>query len=187
MEDIPRNAAGKPLRIKLAIRLGLGCLGDSVPTLHRHFEASTLGSDVSLSDPVHCSRVSVNVSDVEGSLLDVIGVEKAAVRVQHDGLPVQHDGLPVQHDGLPEAFVSTQRQSGLSSIRIRKAVSRVLLGYIVPELYVFEKPFSRGDDGQIDFAAMEKIIKGENSSKTCMSGHSLSVISLLICCSPTQE
>jgi hypothetical protein len=173
MEDIPRNAAGKPLRIKLAIRLGLGCLGDSVPTLHRHFEASTLGSDVSLSDPVHCSRVSVNVSDVEGSLLDVIGVEKAAVRVQHDG--------------LPEAFVSTQRQSGLSSIRIRKAVSRVLLGYIVPELYVFEKPFSRGDDGQIDFAAMEKIIKGENSSKTCMSGHSLSVISLLICCSPTQE
>ena len=34
----------------------------------------------------------------------------------------------------------------------------------MPVLYAFEKPFSRGDDGQIDFAVMEQIIKAENSS-----------------------
>jgi acyl carrier protein len=150
MEDLPRNAAGKPLRIKLATRLGLGCLGDSVPSLHRHFEADTPSSEASLSDLIPCSRVSVDVNDVEGALLNVVGVEDVAIRVRHDG--------------LPEAFVSTRRQSGLDSNRIRKAVSRVLPGYGVPELYAIEKPFSRGDKGQIDFAAIEEIIKAENSS-----------------------
>jgi acyl carrier protein len=150
MEDIPRNAAGKPLRIKLATRLGLGCLRDTVPTLHRHFEASTPGSEASLSNPIPCSQVSVNVSDVESALLDVIGVKDVALRVRHDG--------------LLEAFVSTQLQSGLSSMHLRKTISRVLPGYAVPELYIVEKPFSRGEEGQIEFTAIEKIIKAENSS-----------------------
>jgi len=142
MKDIPRNAAGKPLRIKLAACLGLGCLGDSVPTLHRHFKASTPGSEASLLDPIPCSQVSVNVGDVEGALFDIIGVEDVALRVRHDG--------------LLEAFVSTQQQSGLSSIHLRKAISCVLPGYAVPELYAVEKPFSRGEEGQIDFTAIEK-------------------------------
>ena len=150
MDDIPRNPAGKPLRIKLATRFGLGCLGDTVPTLHRHFEASTPGSEALLSDPIPCSRVSVNVNDIEGALLSIIGVEDVAVRVRHDG--------------SCEAFVSTQRQAGLDSTRLKRAVSRVLPGYSVPELYAVEKPLSRGEKGQIDFAAIEQIIKAENSS-----------------------
>jgi len=150
MEDIPRNAAGKPLRIKLATRLRLGCLSDSVPTLHRHFEAQTPGSEASLSDPIPCSRVSVDFNDVEGALLNIIGVEDVAIRVRKDG--------------LPEAFVSTRRQSGLDSIRLKRAVSRVLPGYGVPELYAVDGPLSRSEKGQIDFAAIEQIIQAENSS-----------------------
>lgn len=150
MEDLPRNAAGKPLRIKLATRLGLGCLNDHVPALHRHFEANTPGSDAALSDPIPCSRVSVDVNDVEGALLAIIGVEDVAIRFRTDG--------------IPEAFVSTQRESGLDSSRLRKTISRILPGYGVPELYAVEKPFSRGEKGQIDFAAIEDIIKAQNSS-----------------------
>lgn len=150
MDDLPRNAAGKPLRIKLASRLGIGCLTDSVPALHRHFEANTPGSEAALSDPIPCSRVSVDVNDVEGALLSIIGVEDVAIRVRFDG--------------IPEAFVSTQRESGLDSSRLRKTISRVLPGYGVPELFAVEKPFDRGEKGQIDFAAIEAIIKAQNSS-----------------------
>jgi acyl carrier protein len=150
MDDIPRNAAGKPLRIKLASRLGIGRLEDSVPALHRHFEADTPSSEAALSDPIACSRVSVDVHDVEGALFNIVGVEDVAIRVRRDG--------------SPEAFVSTQRRSGLDSTRLKKAVSLVLPGYGVPEMYAVERPFSRGDKGQIDFAAIEEIIKTENSS-----------------------
>jgi acyl carrier protein len=150
MQDIPRNAASKPLRIKLATRLALGCLTDSVPNLHRHFEVIVPGSEASLTDPIPCSRVSVDVNDVEGALLNIAGVEDVAIRVRHDG--------------QREAFVSMRRQSGLDSFRLRKAVSCVLPGYSVPELYAVEKPFSRGEKGQVDFAIIEEIIKAENSS-----------------------
>lgn len=150
MEDLPRNAAGKPLRIKLASRLGIGCLTDAVPALHRHFEANTPGPEAALSDPIPCSRVSVDINDVETALLGIIGVEDVAIRFRHDG--------------TPEAFVSTQGESGLDSSRLRRTISRVLPGYGVPELYAVEKPFMRGEKGQIDFAAIEEIIKAQNSS-----------------------
>ena len=91
MDDIPRNAAGKPLRIKLASRLGLGRLEDSVPALHRHFEANTPHSE---ADPIAYSRVSVDIHDIEGSLFNIVGVEDIAICVRHNG--------------LPDAFVSTR-------------------------------------------------------------------------------
>ncbi|KAF7975489.1 hypothetical protein HWV62_9405 [Athelia sp. TMB] len=150
MEDLPRNAAGKPLRIKLASRLGIGCLSDAVPALHRHFEANTPGPEAALSDPIPCSRVTVDVGDVEGALLGIIGVEDVAIRFRADG--------------APEAFVSTQHESGLDAARLRRTISRVLPGYGVPELYAVERPFARGEKGQIDFAAVEAIVKAQNSS-----------------------
>ncbi|KZP11554.1 AMP-dependent synthetase and ligase [Athelia psychrophila] len=150
MEDLPRNAAGKPLRIKLASRLGIGMLSDGVPALHRHFEANTPGPEAALSDPIPCSRVSVDFGDVEGALMSIIGVEDVAIRFRGDG--------------TPEAFVSTQRESGLDAARLRKTMSRVLPGYGIPEMYAVEKKFERGEKGQIDFAAIEAIIKAQNSS-----------------------
>ncbi|KAJ6465986.1 AMP-dependent synthetase and ligase [Mycena vulgaris] len=106
MDDLPKNSAGKPLRIKLATRLGIGCLSDSVPVFHRHFEA----------DPIRCARVTVDVPEIQRALLDVDGVYDAAVRCRNDG--------------SPEAFVST---SNPNAGHFRDAISTVLAGYAIPD------------------------------------------------------
>jgi hypothetical protein len=92
-----------------------------------------------------------------------LGVEDVAVRIRRDS--------------LPEAFVSTQRQSGLDPGHLRKAISFVLPGYSVPELYAVEKPFPREGNGQIDFTAIEEIIQAENCSN--MSERALLVRDIL--------
>ncbi len=65
MDDLPKNQAGKPLRIKLGTRLGIGPLSDDVPPLQRHFEAKAPGKEVPLSEPIPCNLVSVDVRAVE--------------------------------------------------------------------------------------------------------------------------
>lgn len=59
--------------------------------------------------------------------------------------------------------------SGLDSDRLRKAVSWVLPGYCVPELYAVERPFSRAEKSQIDFAAIEEIIRAEISANLLLT------------------
>lgn len=86
---------------------------------------------------------------VEGALLSIISVEDVAIRFRHDS--------------APDVFVSPQRKSGLDSLRLPKTISRVLLCYRVPELYTVERPFACGEKGQIDFGAIEEIIKAQNS------------------------
>ncbi|KAF7975487.1 hypothetical protein HWV62_9401 [Athelia sp. TMB] len=143
MPALPRNAAGKPLRIKLAARLGIAGLSDAVPALHRHYEAGEASG--ALSDPIACAHVAVDAGEVERVLRAVKGVADVAVRVRLDG--------------APEAFVSMQRGCDLSAA----ALWRVLPGYSVPELYAVERPLARREDGAVDFAAVEALVAAQNS------------------------
>lgn len=59
----------------------------------------------------------------------------------------------------------------------REDHSRLPPGYGIPELLSIEKPFDRSDKGQIDFAAIEQIIKAQNSSS--MSEHQLLVCDIV--------
>ncbi|KAJ7140577.1 acetyl-CoA synthetase-like protein [Mycena crocata] len=148
MDDLPKNGAGKPLRMNLAIRLGIGRLSDSVPALHRHFEATSPAVNASLADPIRCSRVTFDVDTIQRALFDLHGVHDVAVRCQEDG--------------SPEAFVTAVDED---SQDLKECVSRVLPGYAIPEpLHVFRMKLRKGPAGEIDFAAMEAEITEKNLS-----------------------
>jgi hypothetical protein len=157
MDDVPKNNAGKPLRIKLAQRLGLGQLTDNVPALHRHYEAAAPDKNVALSEPIPCSRVSLDAHAVERALLSVMDVDDVAIRTQSDG--------------SLEAFISVPSGSDLNGAQVRAALSHVLPGYSVPEpLHIVQHGFPRLPDGAINFAAMEAEIAAANASSLTKSG-----------------
>ncbi|KAJ7753545.1 acetyl-CoA synthetase-like protein [Mycena metata] len=157
MEDVPKNSAGKPLRIKLATRLGIGRLSDSVPAIQRHFQASVPDSQASLSDPIPCTRVTFDISAIEHALLDIHGVHDVAVRLQEDG--------------SPEAFVVA---AGIHSGDLKGEMAGVLPGYAIPDpLHVLPGKLRKTAAGEIDFASMEKEIGEMNASE--MSEHALVV------------
>ncbi|KAJ7246783.1 acetyl-CoA synthetase-like protein [Mycena haematopus] len=149
MDDLPKNSAGKPLRIKLATRLGIGCLSDSVPAFHRHFEADVPPTQASLSDPIRCSRVSFDIPSVERALLSVHGVHDVAVRCREDG--------------SPEAFVAVA--SGFGASELKAAISDMLPGYAIPDpLHMMPGKLRRIGSGEVDFAAMEDEVAQINAS-----------------------
>ncbi|KAJ7455805.1 acetyl-CoA synthetase-like protein [Mycena latifolia] len=142
MDDVPKNSAGKPLRIKLASRLGIGRLSDSTPAFHRHFEAAVPDNQTSLSDPIRCARVGIDIPEIEGALLNIHGVHDVVVRCRNDE--------------SPEAFVSAP---GLDSGELEHALTGVLHGYAIPNpLHIFPGRLPETVSGDIDFAAMESEI-----------------------------
>ncbi|KAJ7607839.1 acetyl-CoA synthetase-like protein [Mycena polygramma] len=134
MDDLPKNAAGKPLRIKLATRLNIGKLTDAVPAIQRHFEANAPSNQAALSEPIPCSRI-------HAALTEVYGVSEAALRVRTDG--------------APEAFVAAHE---LDTSDLAAALARTLPGYAVPApLHVLQGRHNllRTSTGEPDFGAME--------------------------------
>ncbi|KAJ6584019.1 acetyl-CoA synthetase-like protein [Mycena vulgaris] len=73
MDELPQNRAGKPVRLNLACRLGIGRLSDTVPAFHRHFEADVPARQASLSEPIRCNRVTFEVAAIERALLSIRG------------------------------------------------------------------------------------------------------------------
>ncbi|KAJ7173681.1 acetyl-CoA synthetase-like protein [Mycena filopes] len=148
MADVPKNAAGKPLRIKLATRLGIGKLTDAVPALHRHFEAVVPSSQAALSEPIQCTRVALDLDAIRETLLASHGVSEVALRLRADG--------------APEAFVCTERDAA----ELGKALARVLPGYAVPApMHILRGPRLLLDKaGEPDFTAMEREVAREHAS-----------------------
>lgn len=150
MDDLPKNQAGKPLRIKLGTRLGIGPLSDDVPPLQRHFEAKAPGKEVPLSEPIPCNLVSVDVRAVERACYRIPGIIEAAVRQRRDG--------------APEAFIQVEEDADYDAADIDRALAQVLHGYVVPNpLHVFRQPLAK-NNGQIDFDTMEAEVRRQNAS-----------------------
>ncbi|KAF7317849.1 Peroxisomal-coenzyme A synthetase [Mycena kentingensis (nom. inval.)] len=144
MDDVPKNQAGKPLRIKLATRLGIEKLSDSVPALSRHFEASVPPTHASLSDPIACQKVQVDFDTVNQALRTIYGVTDAALRIRADG--------------SLEAFVCAQDADASD---VAEALKRILPGYAVPapvHLVPGETTVPRAGSGAPDFGAMEAAV-----------------------------
>lgn len=150
MEDVPKNQAGKPLRIKLGSRLGIGPLSDDVPALERHFEAKVPSKETPLSKPIPCSRVSVDVRAVQRACYRIPGVVDAAVTQQRDGAPI--------------AFIQVQEDAGFTAADVDRALSQILHGYVVPNpLHVFRQPLIK-TNGEYDFTTMENIVREQNAA-----------------------
>ncbi|KAJ7827436.1 hypothetical protein B0H13DRAFT_1917599, partial [Mycena leptocephala] len=146
MSDLPKNSAGKPLRIRLSSRLGIGCLSDSVPPLQRHFEADVPDALSPLSEPIGCRQVTFSVPAIDRALLDIDGVHEVAARSCEDG--------------------------SLTSQELKQLISGVLPGYAVPQsLHVFRTSLAETAGGEIDFAALEA--KASEINTSAMSEHAL--------------
>ncbi|PFH50931.1 hypothetical protein AMATHDRAFT_143766 [Amanita thiersii Skay4041] len=140
MEDLPKNSAGKPLRIKLATRLGLGCLADSTPIWSRHYEGRVPSPQASLSDPIECSNVTITFEDVEATFRKMEGVADVALRYLQDK--------------TLEVFVSCN--SALDAHEMKKLATRELPGYSVPDLiHVLTCPLTRDTTGNVNFPSIE--------------------------------
>ncbi|KDQ58575.1 hypothetical protein JAAARDRAFT_155112 [Jaapia argillacea MUCL 33604] len=160
MEDLPKNAAGKPLRIKLATRLGLGTVSDDLPVYSRHFEAQAPRRHARHSDPISCTGVSLDVPRVGRMLEQISGVQEVAVRMKRDG--------------SLEALVGVLPEIGLDANIITDRLLRVLHGYCVPNpIHVVQDVFSRTVDGQVDWELMDRQIKHRQFS--IMSSRALMV------------
>jgi acyl carrier protein len=145
-------SAGKPLRIKLAQRLSLGVLDDSVPAAKRHFEADVPPQTAALSDPISCRGVRIDLNAIELSIHKAYGVHDVALRHRSDG--------------SAEAFVSAAPGRELSAASIREFLASFLPGYALPEpLHVLSGPLSKRQDGSWDFEFMEQEIVRENANK----------------------
>ena len=158
MDDLPKNQAGKPLRIKLGSRLGLGTATDAWQPLQRHWEAAAPDKNVPLSTPIPANKVTFNITEAEVAISYDPRVNDVAVRQQQDG--------------TLDAFIyATEPDCDASSIK--NALKTVLHGYSIPDqLHIFNKPFSRSAGG-IDFHALEEVIKQQNAAS--MSSRALVV------------
>ena len=151
MPDLPKNSAGKPLRIKLAQRLGIGEVTDETPAIRRHFEAHAVpDKNAPLSEPIPCALVSFEISSVVNAISGIQGVQDVAVRLGKDG--------------APEALVAIEPSSGLDSGSILDALLTLIPGYTVPNpLHVFSEPLTRMQDGLVDWDTMEAEIARRNA------------------------
>ncbi|KAI0674678.1 acetyl-CoA synthetase-like protein [Trametes maxima] len=151
MDDLPKNNAGKPLRIKLAPRLGIPVMTDDTPTVLRYYEATAPDKNVPLSEPIPSSRLSPDIELLEEEILKIPGVQEVDIRVIDEG--------------APEALVSVTPESGLDAHKLSAILLKHVPGYSMPDfLYVFENPFERKKDGAVDWEFMEAEIKRRNAS-----------------------
>ncbi|KAJ7801104.1 acetyl-CoA synthetase-like protein [Mycena olivaceomarginata] len=163
MDDVPKNAAGKPLRIKLATRLGLGQLSDAIPPFQRHYEVARHdlpSKEAALSEPIPCARVALDLDAIHAALTGVYGVSEAALRLR-------------TADGAPEAFVAAHE---VDASDIAAALARVLPGYAVPSpIHVLagRHTLLRTPLGEPDYTGMERTVARAHAS--AMSEHALLV------------
>ncbi|CAA7265178.1 unnamed protein product [Cyclocybe aegerita] len=143
IDEIPKNSAGKPLRIGLSKRLGIGILTDNVPYLHRHFEARLPATGWALSEPISCTRVSVNVDEVRCALRTIAGVDDVALRCRADG--------------SADAYVSIAPHSTVVGGHLTGFISQSLPGYVIPNtVRLVHGPLIKSQFGDYDFEAMEQ-------------------------------
>ncbi|KAF9038595.1 hypothetical protein BJ165DRAFT_1499050, partial [Panaeolus papilionaceus] len=151
MDDIPKNSAGKPLRIGLSRRLGLGKLSDEVPVLQRHYEAQLPADASSLSVPIPCSRVAFNANAIVDALASINHIQEIALRPKADG-------------GV-DAFVSVSSRT-LDVASITSSLSSVLPGYCLPHrILLLHDSLRYTQTGEYDFEGMEATLAQHSSNQ----------------------
>ena len=105
----------------------------------------------SLKDPIPCSRVSIDLHDIECIIAKIPSVKEVALRFSH-------------HESI-ESFLSVDPGCGLRSEDVKIAVSRVLPGYSIPDiLHILEDiPLIRNGEF-VDFEALEHQVTDKHAS-----------------------
>jgi acyl carrier protein len=149
MQDLPKNSAGKPLRINLGRRLNFGVATDSFSVAQRHLTADTPHPMSSLTEPITCAPVSLDLEHISSTLADMVGTDDVVVRLRHDGT-VEAFMYAEQHIDMPD---------------IKRLLMERLPGYCIPEpLHVIPHSLPKTDDGSIDLIALEKAVADLNAA-----------------------
>ncbi|KAF7370972.1 Peroxisomal-coenzyme a synthetase [Mycena sanguinolenta] len=196
MPSVPKNAAGKPLRIKLASRLGIGKMSDDVPALQRHYqvEAGAMPSkDAPLSTPIPCAKVGVDVGEVRRALRDAfvagegVGVDADEVeRGLAEVLPGYAVPKPVHvlkgRSALPRVHTRERLDSGFSSAGASKTDVNFSSSSSTTSDANSHSDTCAGcafcsadsaDSDEFDFVAMEREVARQHAAK--MGEHALRV------------
>ncbi|EAU90635.2 AMP-dependent synthetase and ligase [Coprinopsis cinerea okayama7 len=153
MNDVPKNNAGKPLRIKLATRLSLPTFTDKITMLQRHFEATLTSATSSLSDPILCSQVKVHIPTIENALLQIPRIRQAAVQARGNT--------------SIDAYVSLDPSdmSTLSLDDVKTRLATLIHGYSIPDaIFSVFCPLYRKPSGDVDFKRIEEEVARRNAS-----------------------
>ena len=149
MNELPKNEAGKSLRIGLASRLKLGSFTDHIPVHHRHFEAQCPPIGTPLDQPMNCSLLIVNELEVVASMKTISGIQDVALRINSRNI---------------EAFTSVANDT-LDSKWIARALLEILPGYAIPAvIHVWDQPLLLLPSGEVDFDGMESEMQSRQAS-----------------------
>ncbi|KAF9563625.1 acetyl-CoA synthetase-like protein [Agrocybe pediades] len=142
IDNLPKNSAGKTLRIGLSKRLGLGRLADNDPVLHRHYEATLPLRSQSISDSIPCSRVRIASDAVDTAIRRIAGVKDTVL---------QHHS-----DGSVDVYISTASDSGLASCDVLSHLTPILPGYAIPNRVFVLQSLLCDDSGEPQFERMQR-------------------------------
>ncbi|KAF5316582.1 hypothetical protein D9619_006739 [Psilocybe cf. subviscida] len=145
MDGIPKNSAGKPLRISLSKRFNFQEFTDTHSFLQRHFEATLPENQHILTEPIQCSNVSLNLPHIERAITSI-----------SDSLDVS---LRQRPDESVDAYISAPSASPVSVSDIAAKLGNILPGYEIPaSIHLIPGGLLRHPTGDFDFNAMDKVI-----------------------------
>ncbi|GAC1541014.1 MAG: hypothetical protein NVS3B12_28350 [Acidimicrobiales bacterium] len=143
MDALPRNAAGKLLRVKLAPRLGINSINETSPVRSRLLEAICPPVGAPLATPIVACNVAVSAEYVEAALRAVVP-EVTDVRVEID-----------EKSGVIRAAVEA---SELNEPDLRERLACAVHDYLVPRSVTVLEKFPRRETGDVDERALSVLM-----------------------------
>ncbi|KAF7370975.1 Peroxisomal-coenzyme a synthetase [Mycena sanguinolenta] len=148
MPSLPKNAAGKPLRIKLATRLGIPKLSDTVPALHRHYQVDV---EVDL-DEVKCQLEALD--DVEEAAVRAGEIEKQLASVLPGYAVPQPVHVLVGRSALPRTRGNSSVSSSKTRVNSDSASSKSHFDIDLDYEYDFDFSAMEGEVARLHAASM---------------------------------
>ncbi|KAJ3163370.1 hypothetical protein HDU88_006319 [Geranomyces variabilis] len=152
MDDVPKNN-NKVLRIKLAERLDLSEIDDSVIAAKRHFVASCPPPNSPLTVKIHCAPCAIDFDWAARTFVELVADNKIAVHVRPD-----------KHDGFPEVFLAPFNgaaapvESVVSPSLQAKAYEQLDGLYVPSKIHVLETDYPRNAAGFVDDIALTAML-----------------------------
>ncbi|MCW1385093.1 AMP-binding protein [Novosphingobium sp. KCTC 2891] len=139
MDDLPKNATGKLLRVRLAARLGIDIVDEKAPARARLLTSQCPPRGAPLAEPIPAQVIDVSVTHIEAALRAVCPA--GADVVVHIG----------HSCGTIRAGVAGVAGAGLAEADLRARLQTMLHDYLVPRSIALLDAFPRhAASGEID-------------------------------------
>ncbi|GAB5593410.1 hypothetical protein Unana1_08310 [Umbelopsis nana] len=161
LDDIPKNAVNKPLRIKLSERLSIPEVKNSesnVNVAQRLYEGICPAKGAPLAEPIHVSSVSWEIETLVGAI--ALHSEVADCTALWNPLDQQLIAFVVIHDTEDGKQVDVQEKA----IHIHQFLEPQLHDYMIPRRIVIVGEIVRYDDGSVNEDKLHEIANKQLNS-----------------------